>query len=140
MTSDIINTVKATINAPISKVWDALTVSEIVKQYFFGTDQQSTFNVGDPITWDGEYQGHKYHDQGTILACEPLKSFTYSYWSSMSGKEDKPENYLTVTYELSDLGGSTEMTVTFSSYTEEGAKHSVGSWKYIIDAMRKIIE
>jgi uncharacterized protein YndB with AHSA1/START domain len=129
-----------TIKASVEKVWNALTVPEIVKQYFFGTNQASTYKPGDAITWDGEYEGQKYLDKGEILECEPLKKLSYSYLSSWSGKEDKPENYLMVKYDLLAIDSGTKLTVTFSSYDAERAKHSENSWATIIDGLKKIVE
>jgi len=140
MIKDNLSSYKTIVNAPVNKVWDALTVPEIVKQYFFGTNQKSSYAVGEPITWDGEYQGQKYLDKGVILDYEPLKKFAYSYLSSWSGKADEPENYLWVKYDLTTVTNGTELTITFSSYSEEGAKHSHENWKGIIDALKKIVE
>lgn len=140
MITDNLNSYKTTIKASVEKVWDALTVPEIVKKYFFGANQQSSYNVGDPITWEGEFQGQKYFDKGEILECEPLKKLSYSYLSSWSGKEDKSENYLLVKYDLSAIDNRTELTITFSSYDEERAKHSEANWASVIDGLKKIVE
>ena len=40
MVRDNLSTYKTTINASVEKVWEALTNSEIVKQYFFGSNQE----------------------------------------------------------------------------------------------------
>ncbi|MGZ8523852.1 MAG: SRPBCC domain-containing protein [Chitinophagaceae bacterium] len=37
-------------NTPVSKVWEALTRSEIIKQYFFGTDVKSDGKVRSLVT------------------------------------------------------------------------------------------
>jgi uncharacterized protein YndB with AHSA1/START domain len=140
MITDNLNSYTKTINAPIEKVWDALTAPEIVKQYFYGTNQQSTYKVGDPITWDGEYKGQKYLDKGEILECEPFGKLSYSYLSSWSGKEDKPENYLLVAYSLLSKETGTELTITFSSYDEGQSKRSEGDWAMIIDELKKVVE
>lgn len=140
MITDNLNNCTTTINASIEKVWDALTVPEIVKQYFYGTNQQSTYKVGDPIIWDGDYNGQQYLDKGKILECEPFGKLSYSYLSSWSGKEDKPGNYLFVAYSLSSKGTGTELTITFSSYDEEQAKHSEGNWAMVIDGLKKVVE
>lgn len=140
MITENLNSYKTTINAAVEKVWEALTVPEIVKRYFFGANQQSTYKVGEPITWAGEFQGQKYLDKGEILECLPLKKLSYSYLSSWSGKDDKPENYLLVKYELSATETGTDVTITFSSYDAEGAKHSESNWAAVIDGLRKIVE
>jgi uncharacterized protein YndB with AHSA1/START domain len=140
MVTDYLKIYKTTIRAPLEKVWNALTVSEIVKQYFFGVNQKSTYKVGDPITWEGEFQEQKYLDKGVILESEPFKILSYSYLSSWSGKEDKLENYLLVKYELSEIVSGTELSITFSSYDEERAKHSENNWAIIIDGLKKTVE
>src|SRR5437773_1994539 len=99
MKSDITGSVNITISVPATKVWKALTTPSIIKQYFFGTDAIPDWKVGSPLTFKGEWQGKQYEDKGTILDLIPQKLFKYSYWSSMSGREDTPENYADITYE-----------------------------------------
>ncbi len=128
------------INAPLEKVWEALTNSEIVKQYFFGTNLVTSWKVGELIIFQGEWEGQKYQDKGEVLEYEQNKRLAYSYLSNWSGKEDKPENYLWVCYEVKSDGEKTELTIHQSNYDEERAKHSEGNWASIVDEMRKIVE
>lgn len=139
MVSDNKRTYKTVIDAKPEKVWEGLTKPELVKQYFFGTNQQSTYKKGDKITWDGEYNDQKYHDKGVILESEPGKRLVYTYLSSFSGKEDKPENYLWIEYLLTPVDDRTELALTFTSYNEEGAKHSESNWKMVIDGLKKVL-
>lgn len=127
------------INSPIEKVWDALINPEIVKQYFFGSSQETDWKVGSKILWTGEYEGTTYIDKGVVQEFEPLKKVSYSYLSSWSGLEDKPENYLLVTYEVRQIGNATELTITQSNYDEEKAKHSSENWAVVIDGLKKIL-
>jgi hypothetical protein len=61
--------------------------------------------------------------------------------SSFSGLADKPENYNTVTYALSNTGGGTELTVTQDNIqTKEAAGHSEGNWALVLQAMKKLLE
>jgi len=129
-----------TINAPLDKVWEALTKPEIVKQYFFGTDLLTNWKVGSPIIFQGEWEGQKYQDKGEVLEYEHNKRLSYSYLSNWSGKEDNPENYLWVCYEVKQDGTQTELTIHQSNYDEERAKHSEGNWASLVDEMRKIVE
>lgn len=118
-----------TINAPIAKVWDALTNPEIIKQYLHGTKTVTDWKVGSPIIWKGDWKGELYEDKGTILAFAPQKLLKYSHWSPMSGDEDKPENYHDVTYELSEHDGKTILTFTQgNSPTQEEADGMVKSF------------
>ena len=54
---------KTIVNAPIEKVWEALTNPEIFKQYFFGTEMLTSWKVGDDIIFQGEWEGQKYKDR-----------------------------------------------------------------------------
>lgn len=131
---------KATINAPLEKVWGALTNPEILKQYFFGTEMITDWKARNPIIFQGEWQGQKYRDKGEVLEYERNKKLAYSYLSNWSGKEDLPENYLWVCYEVKADGTNTELTIHQSNYDEEGAKHSEENWASLVAEMRKIIE
>jgi uncharacterized protein YndB with AHSA1/START domain len=131
---------KTTVNAPIDRVWEALTKPEIVKLYFFGSELVTSWKVGEPIIFQGEWEGQKYQDKGEVLEYEHNKRLAYSYLSNWSGKDDKPENYLWVCYEVSPSGSHTELTIYQSNYDEERAKHSEGNWASIVDEMRKIVE
>ncbi len=128
------------IKAPIDKVWNALINPDIVKQYFFGSNQETDWNVGSPILWTGEYEGTTYIDKGSVLEFLPNKKLSYSYLSSWSGLEDKPENYLLVSYEVKPTDNGIELTITQSNYDEEKAKHSAENWAVVIDGLKKIVE
>jgi uncharacterized protein YndB with AHSA1/START domain len=139
--STLISKASTTINAPAEKVWEALTNPEIVKQYFFGTNQQSDWKVGSDITWTGEWEGKAYKDKGKILDIVPGKRLQYTYFSSMTGDADLPENYRTVTFDLKGNGNSTEITITQdNNKSEESRAHSEQNWNWILDSMKKLLE
>lgn len=141
MKNNISAQVKTTINAPLSKIWSALTKPEIIKQYFFGTDTITTWKPGSPIKFKGEWQGKKYEDKGTILEVKEYELIKYDYWSSMSGMEDKPENYVVVTYELSGEDYNAALTVTQENIPDEKTKaHSVENWKKVIHDLKELLE
>jgi uncharacterized protein YndB with AHSA1/START domain len=140
-TNNFIVKVRETINVPVEKVWDALTNPEIVKQYFFGTEQQSDWKKGSDITWTGEWEGKKYQDKGKILDVIPNQRLQYTYLSSMSGKEDKPENYATVTIELSGDNFHTVLSLKQDGNdTEKSRDHSEQNWKMLLEGMKKLLE
>ncbi|SEP44020.1 SRPBCC domain-containing protein [Mucilaginibacter sp. OK283] len=127
--------------APAAKVWRGLTDPAMVKEYFFGTNLESTWKVGEPIKFSGEWEGHKYEDKGTILEIEPGKFVTYSYWSSMAGTEDKPENYANITYSLDEENGETTLTIIQDNIKNQEAKeHSEQNWQGMFEGLKKMIE
>ena len=129
------------IHAPASKVWDAITKPELIKQYLFGTDVISDWKVGSPITYKGEWEGKSFEDKGKILRLEPKNLLRSTHWSPLSGVPDTPENYHTVTYELSEKDGSTDVRITQDNNANEEEKtHSQGNWKAVLDGMKKLLE
>ena len=130
-----------TFNEPIAKVWKGLTDPILVKQYFFGTDLFADWRVGGRITFSGEWEGHKYADGGTILELNEPGLLKYSYWSSMAGTEDKPENYNNVTYELAEKDGITTLLITQDgAKSEEAKEHSEQNWQYIFGALKDLLK
>ena len=141
METDIKNRVAITINAPAEKVWKALTDPEIIKKYFFGTNTETDWKKGHPIRFYGEWQGKKYQDKGTILDIDKGKMIKYDYWSSMSGIEDKPENYVIITYKLSQDDGKTRVEIIQENIPDEKMReHSEQNWKMVLDGLKKVVE
>jgi len=129
------------IDAPAEQVWRALTKPEIIRQYFFGTDTVTDWKVGGPITFKGEYEGKLYEDKGTVLAFEPETRISYNYWSSMSGIEDKPENYITITYRLSEKENKTKLDITQENIPDEKMKeHSEQNWRKVLGNLKGLVE
>jgi uncharacterized protein YndB with AHSA1/START domain len=102
----------AVIEAPIEKVWRALTDPARIKKWFFGVDTLTDWQVGGPIVHRGEYQGKAYEDKGTVEAFARPVLLAYTHWSSVSGKPDSPESYQTVTFRLVRQDSVTKLTVT----------------------------
>jgi uncharacterized protein YndB with AHSA1/START domain len=141
MNDKFIAEVRTTIHAPASKVWDAITKPELIKQYLFGTDVISDWKVGSPITYKGEWQRKSFEDKGKIIEFAPGKRLRSTHWSPLSGVPDTPENYHTVTYELSGKAGSTDVTITQdNNANEEERTHSEKNWKTVLDGMKKLLE
>lgn len=129
------------INAPVSKVWNALTKPEIIKQYFFGTDTITDWKPGSSIKFKGEWQGKSYEDKGTIIDVQKNKLIKYDYWSSMSGIEDKPENYLIITYQLSGEDGNVTLNLSQENIIDEKTKiHSEENWNKVLQGLKKVVE
>jgi len=141
MKKGLVAETSVTINVPVAKVWDALTNPEMIKQYMFGTDTVSDWKEGSSIVWKGEWQGKKYEDKGVILQLKPKRMIQYSHFSPLSGQPDMPENYHTVTVELSNDGVQTTVSLSQDNNdTEEAREHSEKNWKMMLDGLRKLLE
>ena len=129
------------INAPVAKVWDALIDPAMIKQYMFGTNVVSNWREGSPIVWKCEWKGKPYEDKGVILRLKPGHVLQYSHFSPLSGQPDVPENYHTVTIELSRAGAGTTVTLSQdNNATEEDRQHSEQNWGMMLDSLKKFLE
>jgi uncharacterized protein YndB with AHSA1/START domain len=141
MSVNLIAKASVKIDAPASKVWKALTTPELIKQYFFGTNTISDWKVGSTLEFRGVWEGKEYVDKGFILQSLPEKLFQYSYLSSFSPLEDKPENYANITYELDEENGTTMLSVKQENVADEKTReHSEQNWAMVLDNLKKMLE
>ena len=80
---------------------------EQIKEYMFGSQVVTDWRQGSPITWKGTYEDKEYEDKGEILEIEPERRLRVTHFSPLSGQEDRPENYHTLSYELEERAGGT---------------------------------
>src|SRR5262245_32983763 len=129
------------IRAPIEKVWDALVNPETIKHYMFGTQVSSDWNVGSAIHWKGEWQGKRYEDRGVILQVEPRRRLQYTHFSPLSGLTDAPENYHTVTIDLSSERLTTRVSLSQdNNLTDEARDHSEKNWHMMLGRLKTLLE
>jgi uncharacterized protein YndB with AHSA1/START domain len=141
MNNTYVATATTTIDAPASKVWDALTKPDLIKQYLFGTQVTTDWRVGSPITYEGVWEGKAYKDKGKILQVEPNKLLVSTFWSALSGLPDVPENYQTVRYELAPEGDGTRLTLTQDNNASQAeADHSAQNWQMVLTGLKELLE
>lgn len=129
------------LNATPQRVWEALTDPAQIKEYLFGTTTTTDWKKGSPITYTGEWEGKAYEDKGTIIDIQPEKLLHTTYYSSMSGKDDKPENYSNVIYKLDAEGDKTRLTITQDNAGDEASKeHSQNNWNMVLESLKKMVE
>ncbi len=136
-----------TIAAPRQRVWEALTEPDLIQQYFLGTQVTTTWRVGDPITYSGEYNGKPYQDKGIILACDPPTLLRTTHYSPSSGLPDVPENNHTVEYRVTedsggaDASGPTTVTITQgNNSSQEEVEQSASTWQLVLQNLKEFLE
>ncbi|UEG48892.1 SRPBCC domain-containing protein [Ferruginibacter lapsinanis] len=141
MKTTITAQVKINIISQASIVWSALTKPALIKQYLFGTETITDWKPGSPIVFKGEWNGKAYQDKGIIIEIKDKALLKYSYWSPMSGLEDKPENYMVVTYEISGEEDNLTLTVTQENVPDEKTKvHSEENWRKVLMGLKNMVE
>lgn len=134
-------TASTTIDTTIATVWDALTDPETIEQYFFDSEVETDWQVGSSIVFRGEWEGETYEDRGEIQRFEPEHVLEYTHWSPLSGKLDVPENYHTVEWELTEVDGDTEVTLTQdNNNTGEARDHSEENWEMVLGNLKELLE
>jgi len=130
------------INATAAQVWSALTDPNKIKVYLYGTETITDWNVGSPIIFQGEYDGHQYKDKGNVMENIPNKSLKYEYWSGFSGLEDKPENYSILTYDIERLSDEqVKFTWTQEGFgNEKGQQHAENTLYGMLEQIKKLVE
>lgn len=142
MRRDLIVSQSIDINASPSKVWVALTDPDLIKEYLYGTETVTDWQVGSDVIFQGEYQNQSYRDKGVVLENVLEERLSYSYWSGFSGAEDKPENYSTIAYGLAKQDDNhTTFTWTQQGFTtEEGYNHSKNGIGSLLEQIKEIAE
>ena len=129
------------IDAPRSKVWQALIDPDQIEKYMFGSRVETDWKPGSRITWSGEYEGKKYEDKGEILEVVPERRLKLTHFSPLSGEDDAPENYHTLVYELKENDGKTRVSLSQDNNpSEEAAEHSRGNWEKMLSGLKEVLE
>ncbi len=144
----IINTIR--INASPEKVWNALINPAETKKYMFGCETVSDWQSGSALLWEGEWEGKKMvFVKGSITRIEPGSHLAYTVIDPNNpAVADTPENYLTVTYDLTEEDGGTLLTVTQGDYSKvaDGERRYAESynggegWNPILEKIKAQVE
>jgi uncharacterized protein YndB with AHSA1/START domain len=87
------------IHAPAKKVWLALTKPGLVKQWQYGSDLLTTWEVGAPIVFRNEWNGQVFEQKGAVLEFSPESRVKYSLFVPRPDLRDIPQHYFFMTYE-----------------------------------------
>lgn len=141
MPGDFTATSSIAIDAPPDRVWQVITDPAAAREFMFGTELETDWAVGSPITWRGEWDGKQYQDKGRVLEVEPGRKLVHTHFSAMSGAEDVPDNYHTLTWTLQDRDGGTQLTLEQDNNpSAEAAAHSKGMWDKLVADVKAIAE
>ena len=137
----IVATASIDIEAPASRVWTALTEPDQIAAYMFGSRVETDWEVGHPITWNGEWEGKPYQDKGQVLAYDEPERLSVTHFSPLTGQDDLSESYHTLVYELDENDGVTTVSLSQDNNgSEEEAEHSRANWQMMLDGLKKQVE
>jgi uncharacterized protein YndB with AHSA1/START domain len=91
------------VDTPASTLWKVLTENEFIQKYMFGCNAESDWQPGSPLLWKGATDGILYV-KGQVVSIDPPRRLVYTVIDPNSTIPDIPENYLAMTYELTQRG------------------------------------
>jgi uncharacterized protein YndB with AHSA1/START domain len=131
-----------TVDATPEQVWHALTDPDAIRQWMVGTEVSTDWQVGSPITWQGEINGTPYRDKGEVLEVDAPRRLSVTHYSPLMGQEDRPENYHTVTYALEpdSASGTTVTLEQDGNVSQEQAEQFSRNWQSMLEALKSAVE
>ncbi len=137
----MIATASTEIDATPDQVWASLTEPDQIAVWMQGSQVATTWKVGSPITWDGEYDGRRYQDKGEVLTVDEPNVLSVTHYSPMMGEPDAPENYHTLVYTLTSDHGGTHLELTQDGCADqEQADQFSQNWQQMLDALKAHLE
>jgi uncharacterized protein YndB with AHSA1/START domain len=121
------------------KLWAALTDVEFMKQYWFGTHCQSTWQAGSP--WKMVAADGQIFDDGVIVAAEPPRRLVIR-WQHQNKPELKAEGESLCTMELEPSGAAVKLSITHSIERDPSKFIAAvsGGWPKIISNLKSLLE
>ncbi len=122
------------------KLWQALTNSEFTKQYFFGSEFVSDWQVGSGFKLMNKDKVDHY---GEVLVYEPYRLLTVT-WSVKDVEGDRTSK---VSYELSPLNSTVKLTLLHEDLLEKDIRKDEGKivgfnngWPVILSNLKSLLE
>ena len=129
------------VDAGQDAVWAALTDPGIIADWMMGARVTTDWQVGSPITWQGEMNGSTYEDKGEVLDVDEPNRLSMTHYSPLMGEADEPENYHQVVYELSGGDGPTTVRLTQDGNdSAEQAEQFSTNWQGMLEALKGSVE
>jgi uncharacterized protein YndB with AHSA1/START domain len=122
------------------KLWAALTNSEFTKQYFFGSEFVSDWQVGSSFKLMNKDKVDHY---GEVLVYEPYRLLTVTW----SVRDVEGERVSKVTYELTPLNSTVKLTLRHEDLLEKDIREDNGKfegfnngWPAILSNLKSLLE
>ena len=127
------------IRATPERIWQALTDSELVKRYYFGSVIESDFKPGSPIVYR-QAEGGRVDIEGEIIEADPPRRLVHTFAVRWDGDVNEPPTR--VAWEITPMGETCRLSVTHDGFTEENATfaQTKGGWPIILSGLKTLLE
>jgi uncharacterized protein YndB with AHSA1/START domain len=128
------------IQAPVDKVWEALTIPTLMKQWMTESsiDIITSWEKGSPFIIEGNLHGIVFQNKGVVLEYEPMHRLAYSHLSSISALPDELENYTVIDFTLTH---GTILTIEINNFPTDAIYHHMAFyWNVAPEVLKKFVE
>lgn len=118
-----------------AKLWEALTQNEFIRQYWFGSENHSTWKEGDPI--EGFNDEGQREWKGTILKSVPESEVVFTFDHLV---EEPPSR---VTFKIDpQAAGMVQLTITHDEFQEVSPirERVKNGWPKIVEGIKSLLE
>jgi uncharacterized protein YndB with AHSA1/START domain len=121
------------------RVWQALTTSETMRRYWFGSYQDSTWQKGTP--WRLVQEDGRVMDEGEVLEIEPLRRIVLR-WHNAWNAAFKHEGEARCEIALESVDGAVKLSIAHSiAYPRSKFIEAVGGgWPRILSNLKSLLE
>ena len=134
-----ISTIK--IKATKQKLWDILTKPEFVKLWQYGSELLTSWEIGTTIKFRTEWEGKVFEQWGKVIEFKPTEKLSYTLFAPRPDLEDKPENYFTMNYVLTEINGETKLQIIQEDNRQNAVQEEPqGEENPILKSLKEIAE
>ncbi|MDR3529482.1 MAG: SRPBCC family protein [Rhodopila sp.] len=121
------------------KLWEALTTSEFMKQYWFGMHCESQWTAGS--SWKLVSSGGQILDAGAIVEADPPRRLAIR-WQHQNKPELKAEGESLCVMELEPVGKAVKLSITHTIGHEPSKLIEAvsGGWPKILSNLKSLLE
>lgn len=122
-----------------AKLWEALTDSRFIRQYWFGMIAECDWKQGSP--WKLVYPDGRTADAGELLEVEPPRRMVIR-WQNEWKPELKAEGPSRCTFELEPMGRAVKLTITHELDRPESKFITAvsGGWPLVLSNLKSLLE
>jgi len=141
MTQTTVQLYAVFIKASPEAIWDAITKPEFTSKYFYGSNVESSLEVGSPfLGWSPDRE--TLWTDGEVLDVDKPRRLSYT-WRALYDEETAKEEPSRVTWELeAQEGGVTKLTVVHDRLeaAPKTAENVAGGWSFILSGLKTLLE
>jgi len=130
------------IDAPVERVFSALTSSDEIPQFYPLKSVESTWEVGGDVLYRGEVESAPFTDYGVIEQLDVPSVYRYRYWSDNHGTQRVAGNFISIEYQLTRADNGTRLTLFQSNIKSPDLYQLMETqvWDFLLGSLKKYLE